>query len=254
MKGQEIPLILIDIDDNLCHTTKKFRRYVGDENEFGQACVFDPSGKPLSFRSSRQTALLDWLSASATILPVTGRSREKFQQVCLGFAGHAIVSFGALILLPDGSPDPGWFNHIKLLADRENDVTIGLLHAATAAAAAISSDLNVSVISDTGINLLIKVQHVQGECPELVEMGKALAPLVPQGWTLHVNEGQLCAYPPFLGKEKACSYFLENLAAPYSLLIGSGDSITDLSFANLCDFMLAPTQSQIFRHLLKNNH
>ncbi|HMY54158.1 MAG TPA: hypothetical protein PKN86_02530 [Candidatus Obscuribacter sp.] len=242
------PLVFADIDDNFCHTTGKFRKYVGDES-LGEACVIDPAGKALSYRSAAQTAYLNWLMDSANVVPVTGRSREKFLQVQLGFSGHAIVSFGGLILLADGTPEPGWYNIIKEAAALEADAIKALLAQAKAQAASMDSALNVTLITDEGLDLLVKVQHKEGKNDVLAAMGNGMAEYLPSGWTLHNNEGQLCAYPPFLGKEKACAYYLEHLAAPYSLLIGSGDSLTDLGFIGLCDVMVAPVNSQIFRSL-----
>lgn len=245
-------VVLIDIDDNCCHTTAKFRKYVGDETQLGTPVVFDPSGKPLSFQSAAQKAMLDWLKSSANLVPVTGRSRQKYLQVNLGFSGYAIVSFGALILQPDGTPEPGWFAIIAEAAAAQKDNIQAVFAGTKAAAAGISEHLDVTIISDEGLDLLIKVQHKQGNNEELAALAAPLAALLPAGWTLHNNEGQLAAYPPFLGKEGACTYFLENLAGKVDLVIGSGDSLTDVGFMGLCHVMLAPTQSQIFKTLLRN--
>lgn len=244
-------VVLADIDDNLCHTTKKFRRYVGDEQTCGQPCVFDPAGAALSYRSQKQEALLDWLMSGTTVVPITGRNTEKFRQVKLGFTGYAIVSFGGLILKPDGTPEPGWYDHIASAAQAEQDVIRDLLAGVTKSATQIGEKLKVQLITDAGLNLFLKVQHPDNNQAELDALGAVLKKLVPGTWTVHLNEGQLCAYPGFLGKNFAASYFLENLAGPHSLVVGSGDSFTDLCFMELCDFALTPKQSQIFQEVLR---
>lgn len=248
--GAAAPLVLADIDDNFCHTVKKFRKYVGDETTLGTPAVIDAAGKPLSYASAKQTAFAHWLLATSTVVPVTGRSREKFLQVNLGFTGHAIVSFGGLILLADGTPEPGWFAHIAAASRAEKPVLEAYQADITRGAADISADLKVSRIVDEGLDLLIKVQNTgENAAAEMEQLALVMQQLQPTGWTLHVNEGQLCAYPPFLGKELACRYYLDNLAPAHSLLIGSGDSLTDVGFMSLCDMMLAPTQSQVFKTL-----
>ncbi len=245
-----MPLVLADIDDNFGHTVKKFRKYVGDENTLGTPIVIDAAGKPLSYASEKQMAFARWLLSTATVTPVTGRSREKYLQVNLGFSGHAIVSFGGLILLADGTPDPTWYEHIAAAARAEKDVIASYQADITRGAADISADLKVSRIVDEGLDLLIKVQNTgEKAAEEMQQLSLVMQQLLPAGWTLHVNEGQLCAYPPFLGKELAVRYYLDNLAPAHSLLIGSGDSLTDVGFMSLCDMMLAPTQSQVFKTL-----
>lgn len=253
MKGNTMSriILLADIDDNLCHTTKKFRRYVGDETTLGQPCVIDASGQALSFRSAKQRALLDWVMSGATVVPLTGRNTEKFRQVQLGFSGYAIVSFGGLILTPEGQPEPGWYEHIAAAARAEADAMQDLLARTKSEAGRIGTNLKVQMISDAGLNLFLKIQHSENNQAELDALGAALKAMAPAAWTVHLNENQLCAYPAFLGKNLATTYFLENLAGPRTLVIGSGDSFTDLCFMELCDFVLAPSQSQIFKKLLQ---
>ena len=243
---QEQIIVLADIDDHFCHTTKKFRRYVGDEKVVGTPCVFDPAGKPLSFRSRKQTTYLDWLMAQARVIPVTGRSSDKFRLVKLGFTSHAIVSFGGIILAPDGVPDPVWLAHIREQSRLEADPLDTLVATLSRKAA---KELDVTKVTDFDIELFLKVQHPESDQSKLDQAAAIIRENLPAGWVVHLNENQLCAYPQFLDKRLAVEYFLANLAGAYSLVIGAGDSHTDTGFMSVCDFMLAPTQSQIFRSL-----
>ncbi len=245
------PIILADIDDMLCHTKGKFRKYVGDEKTLGRPCVFDKQSNPLSFQSAQQRDLLEWLNFGI-IVPVTGRSTEKYRAVQLGFSDYAIVSFGGIILTPDGTPEPTWHAQISEQADAEQDNISNVYVGALRAAASISPELSVSVVTDAGIDLLVKIQHTSGDNAMLATMGTAFSQLLPATWTLHSNQGQLAAYPPFLGKKKACEFYLENLAPQgllKQLIVGCGDSNTDIEFIALCHFMISPVQSQIFRSL-----
>ncbi len=246
MAEQQQVILLADIDDHFCHTTKKFRRYVGDESTVGEPCVIDAAGKPLSYRSQKQKTYLEWLMANARVVPVTGRSSDSYLNVRLGFQGYAIVSFGGIILSPQGVPDPEWFAHIKAKSSGERDNLRGL---ASCVKEKGSKELNVKTVTDADVDLFLKVQHPGGEQVQLDIAAEIISANLPDGWVVHLNENQLCAYPGFLDKRLAVEYFLANLAGAYSLVIGAGDSHTDTGFMSVCDFMLAPTQSQIFKSL-----
>lgn len=249
---QEQVICFVDIDDNLCHTTKKFRKYVGEESAVGQPCVSDPSGKVLSYRSAKQESFLNLLTAGSTVVPITGRSSKKYRQVQLGFSGYAIVSFGGIILEPDGYPEPNWFSRIKSKSEAEAENLQALFQYIVNNR--VSELVEPTIISDFGLNLFLKVQHAASEQSELDATAELIREIAPSNWTIHLNENQLCAYPEFLDKSLAARYYLEELAGSYSLVLGSGDSLTDVGFMSVCDFMLAPTRSQIFDTVLKNAH
>ena len=241
-------LALVDIDDMWCHTTRKFGKYVGDPVTLGEPCAFDEAGKPVSYRSAPQRAMLDLLLNNARVVPCTGRSVSKYRRVQLGFGDYAIVSFGGVILQPDGTPEPGWHAEMSRSAAAEADAMRAMLSVAREGAKRINADdLSVELISDAGLDLVIKVQSKGGEQAYLDELGEVFRDRAPVSWMVHLNDGQLSALPKFLGKVPACRYFLENLAGASELVIGCGDSLSDLGFVGLCHFMVTPTQSQIFR-------
>ncbi|MBX9952810.1 MAG: hypothetical protein K2Y39_26790 [Candidatus Obscuribacterales bacterium] len=237
-------IILTDIDDTLCHSVGKFRKYVGDEKALGDACVYDASGKPLSYRSRAQETFLDWLSLAATVIPITGRSTESFRHVELGFSSFAITCFGATILHPDGTPDPVWLQHVTA----QSALALPALEAlhAVARSSSPSDRTKASIVSDNGLPLFLKVHDADHNQSRLDAVGDTLQEFLPRGWRMHANEGQLCAYPAYLDKVNAARYFLDNLAGPHSIVVGCGDSLSDTSFISVCDFMVAPIQSQIF--------
>jgi hydroxymethylpyrimidine pyrophosphatase-like HAD family hydrolase len=247
-KNNASALALVDIDDMWCHTARKFGKYVGDPKTVGQPCVFDEGGKPVSFRSAPQAGMLDLLLAGARVIPCTGRSVSKYRRVQLGFNDYAITSFGGVILTPDGEPEAGWHSEMSRAASVEAENMRGMLALAREGAARINGgDLSVELISDAGLDLVIKVQSKDGVQAHLDELGACFNEQAPVSWMVHLNDGQLSAFPRFLGKVQACRYFLENLAGSPSLVIGCGDSLSDLGFIGLCHFMVTPTQSQIFR-------
>jgi hypothetical protein len=246
--NSQTALALVDIDDMWCHTTRKFGKYVGDPVALGEPCVFDEGGKPVSYRSAPQRGMLDLLLTNSRVIPCTGRSVSKYRRVQLGFNDYAIVSFGGVILQPDGTPEPGWHAEMSQAAAAESEAMRAMLSVARDGAKRINAgDLSVELISDAGLDLVIKVQSKGGEQCYLDELGGVLREHAPVSWMVHLNDGQLSALPKFLGKVPACRYFIENLAGAPELVIGCGDSLSDLGFIGLCHFMVTPTQSQIFR-------
>lgn len=241
-------VVLTDLDDTACHTPGKFARYVGDVATLGQPIVFDEEGTPLSFRSAQQRTLFDWLFGTTMVVPITGRSTSAFRRVKLPFEDHAIVSFGGIILQPDGNPQPDWFAHISTQSRQATDA---LEHLRAAVIARRPSELvSPDIVQDWGLNLFLKVRQTNVEQAVIDTTAEIIRENLPEGWTVHLNEGQLCAYPGFLDKLHAARFYLEHLAGPYFLVIGCGDSMTDTGFMSVCDVMLAPTKSQIFKKLL----
>jgi hypothetical protein len=175
---------------------------------------------------------------------------SKYRRVQLGFGDYAITSFGGVILTPDGTPDAGWHAEMTRAAAAESEAMRAMLSLARDGAKRINGDgddLSVELISDAGLDLVIKVQSKAGVQAHLDELGARFRETAPVSWMVHLNDGQLSALPKFLGKVPACRYFLENLAGAPELVIGCGDSLSDLGFVGLCHFMVTPTQSQIFR-------
>lgn len=241
-------IVLTDFDDCHAHTRKKFKDKVGDPDKVGTACVFDQDGGPVSWRSRSQTSFLNMLlRAAREVVPVTGRTVEKLKAVKVGFRGHAICSFGAVILTPDGQIEPGW--HARMVErSREHAVVLReTVEHARDHARRHHPAVSVSLVKDAGLDLFIKVQDPSGLGFEA--MHELLKARQPRGWTLHYNENQLCLYPPYLGKRDAAQYYLDSLGGPVDSVIGVGDSDSDLDFLQLCQFVVMPGNSQLFARL-----
>lgn len=245
-------IFLTDIEDMQCHTTGKFRRYVGDETKLGEACIFE-EGKPVGFRSAQQKTLLDLMSAGRCIA-VTGRTTQRYKDVQLGFSDFAIAAFGGVILHPDGSVDKCWHDQMASKTAETATELHGLCRTAKGLAAGISDTMQVEVAVDDGLPLFISVTQPKVVQADYEAMGLELVRVMPAGWKIHLNDSKLVVYPPFLGKGLACKYFLDNLAGEHDLVIGMGDSLTDVEFMEYCTFMTAPVTSQIFSALRRSHH
>ena len=102
--------VFLDLDDTIFQTRGKCPP---DEASSLIPAAFHRDGNPLSFMSARQRQLFEWLSASATVIPVTARSESAYRRVRLPFHHAAILDFGGVVLLPTGQLDKQWDQKIR---------------------------------------------------------------------------------------------------------------------------------------------
>ncbi len=232
-----------DVDDNLITTTRKCP-------DGGRAVAFDSQGRACGFLTPKQAMFLDMLNANAQIVPVTARSTDGLRRVEIPHSGYAICSFGGVILTPAGQPEPRWHALMAAQAAFSSSALHQLLGLVTRQCEQRRIDARCRIVADAGLELFLSVKHNRKDQAELSLLKDELCAALPQGWQLHFNGNFLAAMPPFLRKEKAVAWFKANLADPGCLTIGLGDSLTDLSFMNLCDIMLTPNGSQIASNLM----
>ena len=96
------PLVFVDLDDTLFQTARK----MGDEPRF--TATLDVDGQPNGFMSATQKSFVEWLLATADVVPVTARSVEAYQRVQLPFVHGAICAHGGVILNAQGQLDAPW--------------------------------------------------------------------------------------------------------------------------------------------------
>jgi hydroxymethylpyrimidine pyrophosphatase-like HAD family hydrolase len=232
-------VVFVDLDDTLFQTQRK-------NPHADRLAAVDREGNPLSFRCGRQEAFLDWLAEDAMVIPVTGRSVDAFRRVTLPLGERAICSFGGVILDADGNPEQEWHGRMAEAAAGTAGTMDFLLGAVSDAAATHRVDARHRIIRDAGLPLYISVKHNAGDATEMTRLASAVSPSVPEGWTLHINANNMALLPPFLGKAAAVAFFLERFAGEGAFLtVGVGDSLTDVGFMSLCDFVIAPSKSQI---------
>ena len=78
-----------------------------------------------------------------------------------------------------------------------------------------------------------------------------LRPHLGDDYRLHQNGNNLAVLPAWLDKAHAVAHLLAKYHADHPALIsiGMGDSSSDLPYMRLCDYLLAPSASQIARQL-----
>lgn len=235
-----------------------------------QPVALNVRGEASSFMNAQQRALLQVLSGSRGLLvvPNTARDLASFKRVALPFSGYAILSFGAVILTPSpgqergtGVPEPRWHALVSRSsreAEPQLEAVLALMESAVHSLG-LKTSVRLEEMGDLEelgeMRLRLYANARETEAGALDKLEAACAPLLPQGWWVHRNGHNLAFLPPYLGKEKAQTWFLENLAdrAPSDesrLTVGLGDSGSDLPFMSACDYVLMPSRSGIFQELL----
>ncbi len=252
------PLAFIDLDDTLFQTEHK-------NPDATILAAIDREGRPLSYMSAAQHALLAWLVATTRMIPTTGRSSDAVDRVCLGlptapggpppdpwshFAIEAVIcSFGGVIRRADRTPDPDWHGAMADGAAAAAD-DLAALHATAARRIARDGlDIRHQVVVDAGLPLYLSIKHNQRDAPALARLAADLADAVPAGWQTHLNANNLAYMPPFLGKEHAVAWYRRHRAGPHPFALALGDSLSDAGYLAVCDIAAMPSASQLMRHL-----
>lgn len=244
------PLYVIDLDDNIGQTLKNCPP---GETPL-EPMAIDRSGKPLCFMTPKQQAMFKHLSLTGSLLPCTGRNREKFSRMVIAFNGYAIVAYGGAILLPTGGFEPGWRSYVLgQAAGIVNDLD-RLRTSAQALVDMLGYDIDLEILGEDfedGVTtpLYIEAKLRGGEKNQFDHLERVWKDVQPKGWKFHRNGHTMTSMPSFLGKTPALSYFLQEINPPRAFTVGMGDSTTDGDFMALCDYAMMPVRSQIFRLL-----
>ncbi len=240
-------IAFVDLDDTLFQS---LRKCPPDMPRDRLAPIgYGRDGSPIGFATPRQASFLSWLSETALLVPVTARSRDALSRVRIEWT-RAICAHGGLILDSNGAADPSWSSRIVAAArpcqDELRDLEAATLRAAQGA------EIRVRIVEEVGVGLYLLVKHGNGDERALFAVLDRIEDMVPTGWTRHRNGNNAAFIPPFLGKEHAVAYLLDQLRSlhPDSVAIGIGDSITDAPFLALCDFAMMPSGSQLAGALL----
>jgi hydroxymethylpyrimidine pyrophosphatase-like HAD family hydrolase len=243
-------IAFVDLDDTLFSSARK-----QPEPDGLVPAALLRTGAVVSYSNPAQRGLRHMLECAAEVIPVTARSVDGYRRVLLPFAGRAVVSYGATILLPDGQVDGDWAQRVAphLVRARADLESLVRLVAATYDAA--RTGLQVRLVSDARDPAYLVVKHVDNDEAMVQEAGLELIGewlARHPGFTLHINGNNLAVIPPGLGKEAAVAYLIEQERQAHGALftVGAGDSLTDLDFMRLCDVAIVPGRSQLADALL----
>lgn len=239
--------IFADLDNSLI-----FSDPGGSGTNLHTVCTnFD--GKPNAFVNDKQLRFLRSLIAMGELVPTTARSTKSFRLVSLpSFNGYAIVSHGAIILTPDGTPENRWLKRTHSLALQEEENFARLLESLRTHSLAMGLEVNERIVRDCDLPIFLKASVAKDSGIQLGPLLNRVRDDLPlPGWRFSDHEYYIEIVPSFARKGLAVQWFLEEIADKNrSFTVAVGDMLTDLDFAGLCDYIITPSQSQIAWTLL----
>lgn len=241
-------VILADLDDTL-FTTK-----VDNPQEAGwEAVTESPTGR-VSYIDPRGRILLNWIQQGNTLIPVTARCRDAYSRVRLPFHDGAILANGAIILRPDGQEDRAWSAHTRhLAAEAMPAMEAALAVLSSMPAGKVTQHVHHGAVY--GITAKSSDRHpdaVQAYVSQAQDLLQAYG-LGDVVWT-HANSNFLALVPDGISKQAAVERLLATRPELHNRpLVGAGDSISDLGFMQMCDFLMIPRRSQNAAALLERS-
>ena len=248
--------LFVDLDDTLFQSRRKCLPYAIDDLK---ELAYLRDGSPISYATPMQMEMLAMLQREMTVIPVTARTRDAFHRVKIDFDDWAITTFGGVLQDAQGRPDPVWHERIsdKVSGSLDRLRSIG----ERMEAVRIRLDLPVKVREVTDCDLpfylVAKVTADHDETPldTLEDETRRFCDETGDGaFRIHRNGNNLAILPVWLDKRHAVSFLIERLQQQFGpvMTIGMGDSLSDLGFMGLCDYMLIPGKSQIAAYRLES--
>lgn len=236
-------IYLTDLDDTLF---RSLRKHPGTE---GLTRVTTATNGHHGHMNPAQRGLFAALRATGAVIPVTARSTDAFARVHLDFGTRrGILANGAVLLDAEGAPDPDWLAHTARIGRGVAPLMLDML---ALVRAEFGDAARTWIVEEYGAPVYFCVKM---NAPEegAIEDGIAAARELLTGrfdladmWP-HVNGNNLAFTPNGISKRDACIHLIDRLGdRDGSPLIGIGDSVTDLPFMGLCDFLITPCGSQI---------
>jgi hydroxymethylpyrimidine pyrophosphatase-like HAD family hydrolase len=235
------PIIFADLDDTLFQSARK----VPTTEMKDLRLVSEAISGNHSFQTLKQQALFSWLNSSAHLVPVTARSTRSFANVKLPFtASWAVLGNGAVVL-KNGKADSTWHEMLLAETEKEADNIAKLEKFCLKTAEELGIAVRCPQSIENGIRHSVIVK--QDDPDVVIRLDEILAKVIlPAGWTSHLNSNNLAFSVPAVSKKRAVEYVMKQIPdIGERIVLGMGDSLTDMPFMNLCDFFVTPTRGQI---------
>ncbi|MBS3963734.1 MAG: HAD hydrolase family protein [Methylomonas sp.] len=240
-------LVFTDLDDTLFQTLRK----CGDH----ALADLDPraylkDGSIISYATSKQNWLWQWINHQSHVIPVTARSFDALTRVDLPFQAEAILNHGAVILDKNRQINLEWHDYMTNLLPPYAEALADLWHAILAHTHQDSA-LKPRLIEDFGIDWYGVIKHADGDEAALDNLRQSVVmthDTVTSGLLYcHFNGNNLAVLPKIIGKAYAVNYLIEYYGKHFDQFttIGIGDSETDLPFMSLCDYAMVPKNTQL---------
>ncbi|MFP3504448.1 trehalose phosphatase [Burkholderia sp. SIMBA_062] len=241
------PLAFVDLDDTLFQTVRKMT-----EGGPRTPATLDAQGQPNGFMDPVQHAFINWLLATADVVPVTARSVEAYGRVMLPFAEGAICSHGGVMLRRDGSSDPTWHGRMAESLRAFQDRLPALSEATLRIGKELGYSLRGWVVEQEGLRHYVVVKHNDTDDSVLAEvLIEVQSRRMLEGMHVHTNGNNLAFLPVGLSKRVAVQEWLRRDREIHGErpVLGFGDSITDLGYLDLCHMWATPARSQLAKRV-----
>jgi hydroxymethylpyrimidine pyrophosphatase-like HAD family hydrolase len=232
------PIVFSDLDDTLFQTARKMTETPQD-----QLLASVATNGSHSYMTQAQAAQFAWLNDSTRLIPVTARSTEALTRCKLPFRDYRVASNGAVILAPDGAPDPLWMQRQQGIS-LEWGKMLGALDAYVSEKENTDAGLRHWIVMEMGLPIYFCVKSNIGE-DRLDDIEVKLDNLVSGDLFKHRNGNNLAYMPHRTSKLAAVEYLVDKLGDARTPIWGMGDSMTDLPFMRACQMMVIPVGSQV---------
>lgn len=214
-------ILHLDLDNTLIYS---YRHEIGRE----KTCVEIYRGRELSFMTERSMKLLRQAEERAMFVPVTTRTEEQYQRICLGNASadRALVCNGG-VLLENGAEDTGWYQEsLRLVEDCREELEKAEKYLEQ------DSDRVLEVRNIRDLFLFTKSSAPEQSSKRLEEvLDLSCVEILSNGTKLYV-------LPRILSKGTAVERFRKRMSPEY--VMAAGDSEFDLPMLEAADTGFAP--------------
>lgn len=255
-----LPYALMDLDDTLFQTQRKIDAWnlpTSSPEELVCASV-NKQNEPLSFMSKRQATLFNWLLASTELIAVTARDTTEIQRVKLPFNSWQVLTHGAVIIQPGGTPQPDWQERMKAKLTPLQVPLKQVIDTIVAFNETHNAELKLAVhddiFCDEQLIIYLAIKHSQRDHQVLADFAEQLPQLVPSitdTFYIHVNANNMAILPHGIHKQHAVQFLLEQCLDAKRPSFGFGDSLADLPFLQLLDWYGTPNHGQLHERFKK---
>jgi hydroxymethylpyrimidine pyrophosphatase-like HAD family hydrolase len=232
-------LVAVDLDRTLIYSEHAWDLPVdlSPEDRPPLSCVEVYESKPLSFMTQQAIDLMISLRAAAVVVPVTTRTIEQFQRICLpgGPTDFAVTTNGARLLV-DGREDLDWTASIDALIS---------------ASCAPLSEVQAHLSAQSG-DWVLRVRDAQQVfCYAIIDRSAApdhaVADLsawcLERNWVMSIQGRKLYCVPMPLTKTAAMSEVAGR--AGTTSVAAAGDSLLDAGMLEAADFPIRPAHGEL---------
>lgn len=246
-------VIFTDIDDTIMQTKRKFAPSTDFSLMMPGAVNFQ--GENNSFIDSQRLELIKELLLKQDCIAVSARTRAGYNNLLLTFNSYAILNFGGTIIDKNKQLVQDWHRlminaskHLQQASVFENIEQMILDNK-------LQFDTKVANEDDVSFYMVCRSVHMN---LEHIEQLKTTIVHYLTIYGLHEQfyfyqtDRDLTIIPAFIKKEKAVAYLMQHYYNTNELTIGIGDHLNDLSFMQLCNFVMVPTDSSLMKLIQKN--